>query len=40
MPQVFVEFALEAAQPAEVPAAAIEANREQWIEAWADVVLK
>ncbi len=40
LPQVFVEFALEAAQPAEVPAAAIEANREQWIEAWADVVLR
>lgn len=40
LPQVFVEFALEAAQPAEVPAAAIEANREQWIEAWADAVLR
>jgi len=40
LPQVFVEFALEAAQPAEVPAAAIEANRERWIEAWADVVLR
>lgn len=40
LPPVFVEFALEAAQPAEVPAAAIEANRERWIEAWADVVLK
>jgi len=40
LPQVFVEFALEAAQPAEVPAAAIEQNREQWIEAWADAVLR
>ncbi|MEJ5309012.1 MAG: thiamine ABC transporter substrate-binding protein [Anaerolineae bacterium] len=40
LPQVFVQFALEADQPAEVPAAAIEANREQWIEAWADVVLR
>ncbi|MGC9394343.1 MAG: thiamine ABC transporter substrate-binding protein [Anaerolineae bacterium] len=40
LPQVFVEFALEATQPAEVPAAAIEANRERWIEAWADVVLR
>lgn len=40
LPQVFVEFALEAAQPAEVPADAIEANREAWIDAWADVVLR
>ena len=40
LPQVFVEFALEAARPAEVAAAAIEANREQWIEAWADAVLR
>ncbi len=40
LPQVFVEFALEAAQPAAVPAAAIEANRERWIEAWADAVLR
>ncbi|MBN2391730.1 MAG: thiamine ABC transporter substrate-binding protein [Anaerolineae bacterium] len=40
LPQVFVEFALEAAQPAEVPADAIEQNRETWIEAWADVVLR
>ncbi len=40
LPQVFTDFALEAAEPAEVPAAAIETNREQWIEAWAEVVLK
>ncbi len=40
LPQVFVEFALEATQPSEVPAAAIEANREKWIEAWAEVVLR
>ncbi|HQE92083.1 MAG TPA: thiamine ABC transporter substrate-binding protein [Anaerolineae bacterium] len=40
LPQVFVEFTLEAVQPAEVPAEAIEANREKWIEAWADVVLR
>jgi thiamine transport system substrate-binding protein len=40
LPQVFVEFALEAAHPAEVSADAIEQNREAWIEAWADVVLR
>jgi thiamine transport system substrate-binding protein len=40
LPQVFVEFALEAAHPAEVSADAIEANREAWIEAWSDVVLR
>ena len=40
LPQVFADFALQAAQPAEVPAAVIEANREQWIEAWADVALR
>ncbi len=40
LPQVFTDFALEATQPAEVPAAAIEKNREKWIEAWSDVVLR
>ncbi len=40
LPQVFTEFALEASRPAEVPAATIEAKREQWIEAWADAVLR
>jgi ABC-type thiamine transport system substrate-binding protein len=38
--QAFVGFALEAARPAEVSADAIEQNREAWIEAWADVVLR
>lgn len=40
LPQVFADFALEAAQPVDVAAEAIEANREAWIEAWADVVLQ
>ncbi|MFN2109661.1 MAG: thiamine ABC transporter substrate binding subunit [Anaerolineae bacterium] len=38
--QAFVGFALEATRPAEVSADAIEQNREAWIEAWADVVLR
>jgi thiamine transport system substrate-binding protein len=40
LPQVFKDFALEAEDPVEVPYAAIEQNREQWIEAWTDVVLR
>jgi thiamine transport system substrate-binding protein len=40
LPQVFKDFALKAEDPAEVPYAAIEQNREQWIEAWTDVVLR
>ena len=40
LPQVFGDFALVAEAPAEIPAASIEQNREAWIEAWAEVVLK
>jgi thiamine transport system substrate-binding protein len=40
LPQVFKDFALNAEDPVEAPYAAIEQNREQWIEAWTDVVLR
>ena len=40
LPEVFQQFALIPEQPAEVDFAAIEANREAWIEAWAEVVLR
>ncbi len=40
LPQVFKDFALKAEDPVEVPYAVIERNREQWIAAWTDVVLR
>lgn len=40
LPQVFTDFALEAEAPATVPAESIEQNREAWLEAWSDVVLR
>lgn len=40
LPDLFVRFAETPDQPAEVDAAAIEANRERWIEAWTNVVLR
>ena len=40
LPEVFAEFAAIPEQPAEVDYAAIEANREAWIEAWTEAVLR
>ena len=39
LPQVFADFAVIPARPAEVAYTAIEANREVWIEAWTEVVV-
>ena len=40
LPEVFVEFATVAEEPAVVDFADIEANREAWIEAWTETVLR
>ena len=40
LPQVFLDFAVEAQDPVSVPAEQIEQYREKWIEAWADVMLR
>jgi thiamine transport system substrate-binding protein len=40
LPDVFVKFANIPDEPAQVDAAAIDANREKWIEAWTNVVLR
>ncbi|MEX1018322.1 MAG: thiamine ABC transporter substrate-binding protein [Litorilinea sp.] len=40
LPSVFVEFGQTPAQPAELPYADIEANRERWINAWTDIMLR
>jgi thiamine transport system substrate-binding protein len=40
LPDVFVRFAQVPEHPAVVAPEAIEANREQWIEAWTEVVLR
>ena len=40
LPEVFAKFALVPDHPAEVDYAAIETNREAWIEAWTEVVLR
>lgn len=40
LPEVFVKFATIPERPAEVDYAAIEANRQAWIEAWREVVLR
>ncbi|MCK4473409.1 MAG: thiamine ABC transporter substrate-binding protein, partial [Anaerolineae bacterium] len=40
LPDVFANFAVIPDHPAEVDYAAIEANREAWIEAWTEVVLR
>lgn len=40
LPDVFARFAVVPEHPAEVDYAAIEANREAWIEAWTEVVLR
>lgn len=40
LPQVFMDFALQAQSPAAVPAAAIEQHREAWMQAWEAMVLQ
>lgn len=40
LPEVFTEYAQVAEEPVEVPYAAIEENREAWIEAWSETVLR
>ena len=40
LPEVFARFAVIPEHPAEVDYAAIESNREAWIEAWTEVVLR
>ncbi len=40
LPPVFSKYAVVADSPAQVDPAAIEANREKWIEAWTDTVLR
>jgi thiamine transport system substrate-binding protein len=40
LPDVFARFAVIPEHPAEVDYAAIEANREAWVEAWTEVVLR
>ena len=40
LPEVFAKFAVVPEVPAEVDAAAIEANREAWLEAWTATVLR
>jgi thiamine transport system substrate-binding protein len=40
LPELFVQFAETPADPASVDPAAIEANRENWIEAWTDTMLR
>jgi len=40
LPEEFVQFAQVAAEPATVPPEEIDANREAWIDAWTDVVLR
>lgn len=40
LPEVFARFAIIPERPAEVDYAAIEANREKWVEAWTEVVLR
>lgn len=40
LPEVFVNYSTVPENPATVPPEAIEANREQWIEAWTETVLR
>jgi thiamine transport system substrate-binding protein len=40
LPEVFARFAVIPERPAQVDYAAIEANREPWVEAWTEVVLR
>jgi thiamine transport system substrate-binding protein len=40
LPPEFTQFAPAPAQPATLPPAEIAANREKWIEAWTNAVLR
>jgi len=40
LPEVFTRYAAVAAKPANVPPASIEKNRNRWIKAWTDTVLR
>ena len=40
LPELFVQFAETADDPATVDPAAIDANREQWVAAWTEVMLR
>jgi thiamine transport system substrate-binding protein len=40
LPDVFVEFGQTPSEPAEIDSDTIEANRERWIEAWTEVMLR
>ncbi len=40
LPEVFTKFAAPPAEPAAVDPAAIDANRERWVQAWTDAVLR
>jgi len=40
LPELFVQFGQTPATPVKMDAGAIEANREQWIQAWSDVMLR
>jgi len=39
LPELFTKFAEVPAEPAQVDPAAINANREKWIDAWTNTVL-
>jgi thiamine transport system substrate-binding protein len=40
LPEVFTNFATPPADPVTLDPAAIDANRERWIQAWTDAVLR
>jgi thiamine transport system substrate-binding protein len=40
LPQVFKDFAIEAQEPVSIPAEQIEKYREDWIEAWTEVIME
>jgi thiamine transport system substrate-binding protein len=40
LPEVFVQWAQVPEETAEIEPAAIDANREEWIQAWTEVVLR
>ena len=40
LPEEFIEYALIPEAPAALDAARIEENREEWIQAWAEVMLR
>jgi thiamine transport system substrate-binding protein len=40
LPDAFIQYSTAAAQPASLPPADIAANRDQWIQAWTDTVLR